>query len=91
MINRITELRQMVGARYLVPVGTGYFVAVVIDIDDRFESAYGKVLAEIVDYDSALKLDSLTIEEMEACLQEVKAQNGSTWVVLDTLKGLSDG
>ena len=91
MINRVKKLRMMTGRRFKMPVGTGYFVVVVIDIDDSFESAYGKVLAEIVDYDSALKLDSLTIEEMEACLQEVKAQYGSTWVVLDTLKGLSDG
>jgi len=85
-MNRVTELRMMIGRRFKMPVGTGYFVAVVIDIDDTFESAYGKVLAEIVTYDSALKLDSLTIEEMEECLQEVKQTYGSTWVVLGTLK-----
>ena len=85
MINRITELRQMVGARYLMPVGTGYFPVAIVDVFDHFEAEFGKTLVEVVPYDSALKIDSLLIEELEACLQEVKAQYGSTWCIYSDL------
>ena len=92
MINRITDLSAMMGKKYKMPHGTVFFPVVVLDVFDHFEAEFGKTLVLVVAYDSALKLDSLTLKETKECLEKVQEKFPGTWEVLDTLEEwLSDG